>query len=111
VSITPRDIQEDLRSSATPDIVHPDRRAQVQVLANDINCSDIEESRQENIVKETEKFIALSRKERKAIDKQNLNNLSRTRSGKVIKPITKKQRSYLQSNSKDTITEYLKNRK
>jgi hypothetical protein len=111
VSITPRDIQEDPRRRATSDIVHPDRKAQIQISDDNISSLDIKDSRQENIAKETEKFISLSRKERKAVTKQNSNNLSRTRSGKVTKPITKKQRNYLQSISKDTIIEYLKNRK
>jgi len=111
VSITPRDIQEAPRSRATSDTVHPDRRAQIHISNDDISSLDIEDSRQENRAKETEKFISLSRKERKAVTKQNYNNLSRTRSRKVKKPITKKQRNYPQSISKDTIIEYLKNRK
>jgi hypothetical protein len=80
-------------------------------LEDNLSSLDIEGSRQGNIVKETEEFISLSRKERKAVTKQNSNNLSRTRSGKVIKPTTKKQWKDLQSISKDTITEYLKSRK
>jgi hypothetical protein len=111
VSITPRNIQEDPRSRATSDIIHPDRRAWIQVSDKVTSSLDIEDYRQENIAKGTEKFIPLSRKERKAVTKQNSNTLSRTRSGKVIKPITKKQRNHLQSLPKDTIIEYLKNRK
>jgi hypothetical protein len=111
VSITPRDIQDDPRRRATSDIVHPDRRSQIQVSDDDIISLDIEDSRRENLAKGTEKFIPLSRKESKADTKQYSNNLSRTRSGKVTKPITKKHRKYLESILKDTITEYLKNRK
>jgi hypothetical protein len=111
VLITPRDIQEDPRRCARSNIVHPDRRAQVQVSDDDISSLNFEDSRQENIVNGTKKFISLSRKEHKAITKQNHSNLSSTRSGKVTKPITKKQRNYLQSIPKDMIIEYLENRK
>jgi hypothetical protein len=111
VSITPRDIQEDPRSYTTSEIIHPDRRAQIQVSDDDISNLNIEDSRQGNIVTETREFNYLSKKERKEVIKQRHNNLSRVRLGKVIKPITKKQRKYLQSISKDTITEYFKNRK
>jgi hypothetical protein len=111
VSITLRDIQEDPRSRATLDIVHPDRRDQIQISDDDISSLDIEDSRQEIIAKETEKFISQSREKCKAFTKQKSDNLSRTRSGKVIKPISKKQRKYLQSISKNTIIEYIKNRK
>jgi hypothetical protein len=111
VSITPRDIQEDPRSRAVSDNIHPDRQIQIQVSVNDISSSDIEETRQANLVQGTEKFISLSRKERKEITKRNQNNLSKVRSQKVVKPVTKKQRNYLQSLSKDSIVEYLKDRK
>jgi phosphate starvation-inducible protein PhoH len=109
VSVTPRDIQEDPRSRATSDIVHPDRRARIQISDDDISSLDIEDSRQENIVKETEKFSSLSQKKCKAVTRQNPNNLLRNRSGKIIKSITKKQRNYLQSISKEAITDYIKN--
>jgi hypothetical protein len=111
VSITPRDIQKDPQQRATLDIVHPDRTAQVQSPDNDISSLDIDDFQPANIVKETEKFSSISRKDLKAAFKQCHNNLSRTRSGKVIKPITKKQRNYLQGLSKDMIVEYLENRK
>jgi len=110
VSITPRNIQGDPRSCAILDTVHPDRRDQIQVSDNDISSLDIEGFRPGIIAEKSEKFISLSRKERRAVIKQNHNKLTRPRFGKVIKPITKKQRTYLQSISKDTITEYLKNR-
>jgi len=67
VSTTPRDIQEDSRSRATLDNVHQDRRSQIQISDNDISNLDIEDSRLENIAKESEKFIDYSRKERKAV--------------------------------------------
>jgi hypothetical protein len=111
VSITPRNIQEDPRSRAALDNVHPDRKTQIQSSDDDISSLDIEDPRLEVIAKETEKFISLSRKERKAVTKRNSNNLSNARSGKIVKPATKKQRNYLQSIPKDTITDYLKNMK
>jgi phosphate starvation-inducible protein PhoH len=91
--------------------VHPSRQAQVQDSDDILSSSDIAEIRQEETAKETEKFIALSRKERKEFIKQKQSNLLINRSGRITKPITKKQRNYLQSISKDTIAEYLKNRK
>jgi hypothetical protein len=111
VSTTPRDTQEDLRNRATLNNVYPSRQAQVQDSDDILSSSDIAEIRQEETAKETEKFIALSRKERKEFIKQKQSNLLINRSGRSIKPITKKQRNYLQSISKDTIAEYLKNRK
>jgi len=101
-SITPRHIPGDPRTSAALDSVHLDRRDQIQVSDSDINSPDIDGFRPEDIVEGTKKFNSLSRKERKAVNR---------RSRKVTTPITKKQRNYLQSISKDTIAEYLKNRK
>jgi len=111
VSRTPPDIQEDPRERCTSDIVHPDRRVQIQVTDSDTSSLDLKGSRQGNIVKETKEFFSLSRKERKAAYKRIHDKLTRTRFSKVIKPITKKQRNYLQSIPKDTMEDYLKNRK
>jgi hypothetical protein len=91
--------------------VHPSRQAQVQDSDNILSNPDIAEIRQEETAKETEKFIALSRKQRKEFIKQKQSNLLINRSGRITKPITKKQRNHLQSIPKDTIAEYLKNRK
>ena len=110
-SITPCHIPGDPRSGATLDTVHPDRRDQIQVSDSDINSPDIDGFSPEDIVEKTKQFNSLSRKERKAVIKRTHNKLTRPRSRKVTTPITKKQRNYLQSISKDTITEYLKNRK
>jgi hypothetical protein len=111
VSTTPRDTQEDLRNQATWNNVHPSRQAQVQDSDDILSSSDIAEIRQKEIAKETKKFIALSRKDRKEFIKQKQSNLLINRSGRITKQITKKQRNYLQSISKDTIAEYLENRK
>jgi hypothetical protein len=111
VSVTPRDIQEDPRSRATLNFVHPSRRAQIQSSDYDTSDLDIGGSRHENILKESEEFISLSRKERKAATKLKHGKLSQIRPGKITKPVTKKQRNYLQSIPKDTLNEYLKNRK
>jgi hypothetical protein len=111
VSTTPRDIQEDPRRPATLDNVHPDRRAQIQASDEDISSPDIDDSRLENLRKDTAKFILLSRRELKAATKRHSNTLPGIRSGKVVKPITKKQRKYLQSIPKGTIAEYLDKRK
>jgi hypothetical protein len=110
VSSTPRDIQEDRRNQATWNNVHPSRQAQVQDSDDILSSSDIAEIRQEETAKETEKFIALSRKECKEFIKQKQSNLLINRSGRITKPITKKQRNHLQCIPKDTIVEYLRNR-
>jgi hypothetical protein len=111
VSTSSRDTQEDLRNQATWNSVHPSRQAQVQDSDDILSSSDIAEIINKETAKETKKFIALSRKDRKEFIKQRQSNLLINRSGKITKPITKKQRSYLQSISKDTIAEYLKDRK
>jgi len=63
------------------------------------------------IIEQTQKLIADSRKEGNALKKKP-DLLSRTRSGKVLaKPLSKKQKNYLQSIPKDTISAYLIERK
>ena len=135
MSPTPRDIQEELPPHTESQHIHPDRLpridntthhksdqvesrqgAQIQVLSCDVDDPDLGRSESEQlpqIIKETEQFLVKSRKERKAFNKQKqIDSLSRTTSGKVIiKPLSNKQRSYLESISKDTITAYLANRK
>jgi len=68
------------------------------------------------VVKETKQFLNQSKAERKKFNKQKLKDqLSRIRSGKVIakpaKALNNKQWKYLQSIPKDTIAEYVANRK
>ena len=114
VSVTPRDIREDSRSPNQLGYVHPDRISQVYTSINEISDLDLnraEPSPVSKLVEKTEQFIRKSRKERKAFKKRT-DLLSRTRSGKVItKPLSEKQRSYLQLIPKDTIAAYLEQRK
>jgi streptogramin lyase len=111
VSTTPRDIQEDPRIRASVNYVHPSRQAQVQDSDDILSSSEITEVRQKEIAPETEKFTVPSRKQRKEFNQQIRSNLLNKRSGRIAKPITKKQKNYLQNISKDTIAEYLENRK
>jgi len=115
LSETPRDIQEDPRSSIISDNIHPNGMIQVNTTHNASDQEDIESvpERLPQMVESTEKFIWRSRKERTAFNKpKRIDALSHTRSGKVIaKPLSKKQRNYLQSISKDTICAYLADRK
>jgi len=80
---------------------------------SDSDFVDKESSLGLGVVVTTKKFRQQSQKDRKAFNKQkSVDQLSRTRSGRVLaKPLTNKQRNHLQSISKDTISEYLKNRK
>jgi hypothetical protein len=95
VSVTPRDRQEDARLQND---IHPDRRRQIA------SSTEAIESDKESIPK--------TRKERKAFNRQKqVDWLSRVRSGKVTKPLTPGQKKYLQCIPKDTIKEYLENRK
>jgi len=94
--------------------VHPDRIRQIGNTAD----SDFEEkdnepetSRAALVIQNTERFINLSKKARKAFN-QKACVLSRTRSGKIpVKPLTNKQRNRLQAISKNTLTSYLNTRK
>jgi len=137
ISTVPRDIQEESRTVGETRYIHPDRVSQVQDPNNDISesrhihpdrvsqvqdtyidVSDLDldssgDERQLRVVQHTEQFIRKSRKERKKLGSQKQADLlCKTRSGKIpAKPLSKKQRQYLQSIAKPTIAEYLKNRK
>jgi len=116
VSPTPRDMQEYSRSSLKTDIIHPDRISQIRSASLDLedeeNC-DLVLNQSSPGIEKAELFLRMLRKERKAFNKKKKNNqLSRTRSGNVIvKPLCPGQRSYLQCIPKDTIRDYLDNRK
>jgi len=114
VSTMPWDIQDDLRLYNDSGHIHPDRTSHVQPTINDLSDLQLSSSLLDQcsqIVKETERFIQKSQKARKTF-KKHRDPLLRTRSGKVIsKPLSKKQRNYLHSISKDTIASYLDNRK
>jgi len=115
VSVIPWDIQEDPRSSIASDNIHPDRIFQVNTThnASDLEDIDLEPEQLPQIGESAEQFIWRFWKERKAFNKQKrIDALSRTRSGKVIaKPLSKKQRNYLQPISKNTISAYWADRK
>jgi hypothetical protein len=120
ISPVPRDIQEDKREdqrlSPGRNLVHPDRLNQVEITNRDISDPDLgcpERCPPLGIINSTKAFVQKSRNERKAITKQKkIDQLSRTRLGKVIvKPLSQGQRKYLQCIPKDTIEDYLENRK
>jgi len=116
VSPTPRDIQDDPRPYNEVDRVHPDRIHQVRkgtLRSSSEEQWDSEPNQQPVVLKEEGEFLRKSRKQRKAFIKQKAKDqLSRTRSGKIIaKPLSTKQRQYLQSIPRDTIVEYIADRK
>jgi len=119
VSVIPRDRQKDFRSNTTLVKIHPDRVSQVCFVPSDDSEFELGSpkfDRQFQVVKETKQFLNQSKKERKKFNKQKLKDqLSRTRSGKVFarpaKALNNKQWKYLQSIPKDTIAEYVANRK
>jgi len=76
------------------------------------NCSskncDSELDRAEEVLKETEEFPKYSKKQRKEF-KRKSDPLTRTRSGKIpVKPLTKKQKNWLQAIPRDTLIAFLK---
>jgi hypothetical protein len=112
LSGVPRDIQEDPRNTIEIKNIHPDRQSQIQIPGDDISDLHLEDIRQKEVVEKTEQFIQLTRKERKAFNKQKQQTLtSATRSGRIVKPVKKKQKSYLQNIPKDSLSEYLEKRK
>jgi len=66
----------------------------------------------DTVVKNTEKFIQKSKKERQALTQNNnAAPLHKTRSGKVaFEPLTKQQRNQLQAIPTDTLHTYINNR-
>jgi len=70
VSTTPRDIQEDPRSSSNSNQIHPDRVSQVNLTIydnSDLELDDSEPDKLPRIIEDTEQFIQESRKERTAL--------------------------------------------
>jgi hypothetical protein len=114
VSDMPRDLQEDQRINSGSDLIHPDRRSQVETSnldISDVNLGSPKQSLPLGITGSTKAFLRESRKERKKILKRK-DCLSTTRSGKVIAiPLSTKQHKYLQSIPKGTIEADVKNRK
>jgi hypothetical protein len=112
VSSTPRDTQEDPRRNFGTGNIQPDWKAQFLSSNDDISNLDLEDTRQEGFVKRTKQFIQLSKEAQKAYNMHKQSELiSRTQTGKVTKPMSKKQRNRLEGIPKDSIVEYLKNRK
>jgi len=117
ISATPRDIQEDLRSCIGTDSIHPDRIQQIGKETPGLEEEyDSEPNQQSRVLKEADRFLLLSKKERKSFSKKKAKDqLSQTRSGKAIakpaRPLNNKQWKYLQSIPKDTIASYLADRK
>jgi len=107
-------MQEDLGSHNESSYIHPDRISQVHSMIHDISdllLSSSSPDQHAQFIEQTEQFIQKSRKDRKQF-KRKIDPLSHTRSGKILaKPLSKKQRNYLQSIPKDTIANYLDNRK
>jgi phosphate starvation-inducible protein PhoH len=112
ISPAPRDLQEDWRLGCEENSIHPDRRSQVDTSSLDISDLSLDAIRRDSsleVINSTREFIKKSRKDRKAFNKQQrVDKLSRTRSGKIVKPITPGQRKYLQCIPKDSIREYWK---
>jgi hypothetical protein len=112
ISITPRDVQEDQRRNIGIGFVHPDRRNQVQEYDSDISGLELEDNQQKGFVVQTELAIPRTRKQRKEFNKQKQSGLVHQNiAGKITKPVSKRQRKFLSSIPKDTISEYLQNRK
>jgi len=113
VSAIPRDLQEDPRSNIELGNIHPDRVSRVGFTNSDVSELELDNSEPLPILEKAEQFLRTSRKERKAFkQRKKADILSRTRSGKILtKPLSNKQRNYLQGISKETIAEYLANRK
>jgi hypothetical protein len=93
--------------------IHPDRISQTQSTIHnisDLQISDSSIDQSAHIITQAELFIQKSRKDGKRLTSRN-DPLSRTRSGKLLaKPLSKKQRNYLLSTPKATISHYLENR-
>jgi hypothetical protein len=115
VSPTARDLQEDPWLGAEENWVHPERRNQLENINLDIRNLDLNDTNkdsQSQVIESTKAFLAKSQKERKALNKQKRDRLSRMCSGKIrAKPQTAGQRKYLHCIPKDTIEDYLENRK
>jgi hypothetical protein len=111
-SLIPRDLQNESRLGSGETLIHPDRRNQVDsthLPISDLDLDATELEPRKDIVEAIREFLLKSRKERKAFRKgKKVDQLSRTR---IVKPLSQGQRQYLQCIPKDTIREYLENRK
>jgi len=121
VSAMPRDIQEESRSNIILWNIHQHRISQVHNTTYELDsdnsqpCDSSQLLRDSKhlpqLIKDSEEFVQYSLRAWKEYNKQN-SSLSRSRSGRVpVKLLTKKQQNRLQAIHKDTLAEYLRNRK
>jgi len=106
-------LQEPSSVGTQESYIHPDRihRNNKDSASPEADKIQAKINRATSVVQSAKKFIAQSRKERKAL-KQKPCGLSRTRSGQIPeKPLTKKQRNRLEAIPIDTISKYLDTRK
>jgi len=107
-------MQEDSRLHNESGYIHPDRISHVHNTIHAISnlqLSTLSLDQYPQFVEKSEPFIQKPRKDKKQF-KTKTDSLSRTRSGKILaKPLSKKQRNYLQSIPKDTIAIYLDNKR
>jgi hypothetical protein len=116
VSPTPIDLQQDSRFGSGENFIPSDQGKQEDFTNVDISDFDLNPTgrgQHSEVVESTKQFLMKSRKEMKAFNKQmQLGQLLRTRSGRVLtKPLSQGQRKYLQCIPKDTIGEYVENKK
>jgi len=116
VSPTPRDIPEDPRSRSPKSHIDPDRLEQLANMSPEVSDKDLTSSKSSipsGVVNSGNLFPHKSRKDkRQDIKQQKIQPLPRTGSGKVSKqPLTPQQRKYLWRIPKDTIKEYLENKR
>jgi hypothetical protein len=115
VSPVPREIQEHPRLSPEEDWIHPERRKQVDSTNLHISNLDLNDSHkdpQSEVIESSRVSLVESKKESKEYNKQKRDRLAVTRSGRIrAKPLTAGQRKYLQCLLRDTIAEYLADRK
>jgi hypothetical protein len=112
-SATPHNIQGNSRLHNQLGHIRPYRISQTQSTIHnisDLQISDSSIDQSSHINTQAELFIQKSRKDGKRLTSRN-DPLSCTRSGKLLaKPLSKKQRNYLLSTPKATISHYLENR-
>jgi hypothetical protein len=110
---TPHNIQGNSRLHNQLGHIHPYRISQTQSTIHkisDLQLCDALIDQSPQMIKQAELIIQKSRKNWVRLTSLNY-PLSRTRSGKLLaKPLSKKQRNYLHSTPKPTISHYLENR-
>jgi hypothetical protein len=107
------DVWKNSEINTDMDNIHSDRINKVgnpEPEISEIVSSDWELSRLPQVKKETEQFLRISWKERKAFHKQKqADQVSKMGSGKVIaKPLSNKRKNFLQSIPTHTLANYLK---